>query len=373
MNTVRMLSRKDIEGYTRLVRSGYLEAELEGIHYSAYSKPYENLMEWLIKIPTWGLFNENNVLIAALSLQFGWHRCDKDIRKTGLILFRHGVVAPYFKGQGCFQYLFRWIENNILKRVMRANSVFLETNMRFSKFEHLYLKKLGMRISDKYECNSGCILLEKDYKYNFVPDTMDYDDTYDFFDLVIRMLTEKDYKEYCSLLRIGSRSSLAEGIDYSFGHVTEEKCHKMLIELPTWGLFGASGQLVCVGSFEFPWQLTCSNKQRKHVFLRHGVMLKNYYKDLIKSNKLELYRRNWNCHVFNAGARFSLYNLLLGYIIDYYLLNMLKCNIIFSDTAYGSQAMNIETRDWGMEIIEHIYSYKSTPHAVLLKKHFAYE
>lgn len=373
MNSVRLLSRKDIEKYVRLIKSGYLEAELEGVHYGTYLKTREELIEWLIKIPTWGLFNDKNMLIAALSLQFGWHRASKKDTKNKIILFKHGVVAPGFKGNGNFQYLFRWIENNIVKRVLRANSVFLETDLRFSKSEDLYIKRLGFHVSQQYECKDGCTLLEKSYKYDFLPDAIDCDDTFRFLDLTIRMLTEEDYKEYWLVLYEGSKSSLAEGIDYSFGHFAEDECRRFLIELPTWGLFNIHGQLISVMSCEFPWQLTCSNKQRAHVLLRQGVMQKKYYRYLIKSKKLELYKNNWNCRVFNKNARFSLYNVLCDYVIGHFLVDMLKCTIIFSDTAYGSQAMNIEIKDWGMEIVEHIYSYKSTPHAVLLRKNFIYE
>lgn len=373
MNNVRLLSRKDIEAYIRLIRLGYLEAEREGVHYSAFSKSREELMEWLIKTPTWGLFNEKNMLIGALSLQFGWNRKGKKDLKKGMILLKHCVVLAGFKNKGNFQYLFRWVENNIIKRILRANSVFVETDFGFNKSVRLYVDKLGFSVLDKHQRQDGCMVLEKKYLYDCVPEAFDYDDVYRFLDISIRPLTEKDAKEFCAVLHEGSRSSVAEGIDYSFGHFTEEECYKRLIELPTWGLFGDSNQLVAVGSFEFPWQLTYKNKTRKHVLVCQTVVLKSFYRHLIKTKMLDKYIQNYRYRLFKPELKFSLFSYLWDYLIGFYLVEMLKCTTIYNDTAYGSQAMNVEINDWGMEIVEHIYSYNSTPHAVLTKMDFTYE
>lgn len=368
MNKVRLLTRKDIEAYVRLIKLGYLEVEAEGIHYGTYLKSREDLMRWLIKVPTWGLFNDKGLLIASLSIQFGWNRKDN---KNGIIVLKHGVVLSGFKGCGYFSFLFSWIETNIIKRILRANSLYLETNRCFLKFRDLYLKKFGFYIAKEFKEN--VVVLRKDYTYKYVSKALSFDDTFKFCDLSIRMLTENDSEQYYNVLREGSKSSLSEGIDYSFGHFSKEKCYEELIKLPTWGIFGNNGQLVAVASIEFPWQLTCSNKKRRHVFLRQAAVLKSFYKYLIRTQRMSKYKDNYTYRLFRKNVKFSFYSMLTDYLMSHYLIEMFKCTVIFTDTAYGSQAMNTQVRDWDMEIVEHIYTYRSTSHAVVLRRKFVYE
>lgn len=371
MSNIRMLNKNDINAYERLIKKGYVEAELQGIHYSAFRKSREELLRWLAQVPTWGLFNDNGLLIAGLSLQFAWHR---EKRIENIIFMKHVAVMPCYKDSGYFTKLFSWVENNILRRTLRANAVYIETSTKFSKFELLYIKRLDFCISDKYKGDNGCVVIEKHYDYDHVPEAIDYNDDYNHLDMKVSMLTEKHAKEYCLLLHEGSKSSRAEGIDFSFGHMTEAECRKWLIEVPTCGIFSREGKLISVGSLEFPWQTTCTSKTRRHPLTRQATVLASYYKQLIKEKRINYYKNNIFYKYLNKGRnKFSLHMLIWDYLIGFYLVEMLRCPIVYSDVAYKSQAMNIEINEWGFKITEHIYSYSSTPHAVILQRNFVYE
>lgn len=370
--TIRQLRKTDIDSYVRLIKNGYREAEQQGIHYSAYRKSREELMKWLINVPTWGLFSDKGVLVSSLSLQFAWNR-SREERKDDMVMLKYGAVLPGYKGKGCFSSLFRWLERNILQRMLRLDAIYIETNPKLAKFDGLYMKALGFHISDRYHGTNGCVVIVKEYTYDCVPDAVDYDESVEYLDFTARLLTEKNVKEYRELLRMaGERNRLKTGTDLSSAHYTEEECRYWLVNTSVFGIFDEHNVLVYTSCTEFPWQLPCREKKRLYPYFRQSAILDDYYKSL-GMEKLRHYRNNISYRwMFKDSRKFSLHHIMDDYMMGGEA-DMFRFGVSYLDCAYGSTNYRFNQHEAGFETVEHIYNYSSAPHYVLMRRKFRHE
>lgn len=103
----RQLLLTDQPAYQALIQSAYQSINQNVVSFDAAYESTEDNIRWLKTVPTFGLFNEEGILVSSVSLRFPWGP------EPGPKIYPHiGRLATHadYKGQGYARMTFEYIE-----------------------------------------------------------------------------------------------------------------------------------------------------------------------------------------------------------------------------------------------------------------------
>lgn len=139
--TYRQLQEEDAEEYYDVLHRSYQTDRQYPISFSAMDATLEDEILWLRQEPTYGLFAEGK-LVSAISLRMPWgsHPGPKIAPHIGQF-----ITDPQRAHQGYARKLLAWVEQEILKKQLKAPFVTLGTADAHPWLKEMYLH-LGFRI-----------------------------------------------------------------------------------------------------------------------------------------------------------------------------------------------------------------------------------
>ena len=119
----RQLTVEDAEIYFDVLHRSYQMDRQYPISFSAMDATLEDEKRWLATQPTYGWF-EGGKLISAISLRMPWggHPGPKALPHIGQF-----ITDPDFAHQGYAKKLLHWVEEEVLKKQLKAPAVTLGT------------------------------------------------------------------------------------------------------------------------------------------------------------------------------------------------------------------------------------------------------
>ena len=139
--TYRQLQEEDAAEYYDVLHRSYQTDRQYPISFSAIDATLEDEIRWLQQEPTYGLFVEGK-LISAISLRMPWggQPGPKALPHIGQF-----ITDPDFTHQGYAKKLLHWVEEEVLKKQLKAPAVTLGTADTHPWLKTMYLH-LGFRI-----------------------------------------------------------------------------------------------------------------------------------------------------------------------------------------------------------------------------------
>lgn len=130
----RSLTVQEGEVYYQVLHEGYQSDRAYPISFSAMDATREEVLKWLLQVPTYGWFQEGR-LVSAISLRMPWGPFPgpKKVPHIG-----HFVTHPDFKHRGYAGKLLHAVEEKVLKEQLKAPSVTLGTAENHPWLEAMY-------------------------------------------------------------------------------------------------------------------------------------------------------------------------------------------------------------------------------------------
>ncbi|AMB99828.1 hypothetical protein AWM75_07550 [Aerococcus urinaehominis] len=132
----RRLSLENHQDYYQLVHAAYSQIETPGVSFQAISASQEEMSDWLVNVPTYGMFVDQ-VLVACVSLRLPWGP------QPGYDIYPHiGRLAthPAYAGRGYASQIYHWLEAEIVVKQLASPYLTLGTAANDSRLVKMYEK-----------------------------------------------------------------------------------------------------------------------------------------------------------------------------------------------------------------------------------------
>ena len=141
MAYARQLTVEDAEIYFAVLHRSYQTDRQYPISFSAMDATLEDEKQWLATQPTYGWF-EGEKLISAISLRMPWggHPGPKALPHIGQF-----ITDPDYAHQGYAKKILHWVEEEVLKKQLKAPAVTLGTADTHPWLKAMYLH-LGFQV-----------------------------------------------------------------------------------------------------------------------------------------------------------------------------------------------------------------------------------
>ncbi|MCD8220857.1 MAG: GNAT family N-acetyltransferase [Clostridiales bacterium] len=162
MNTFRLLNEEDGRVWYRILHESYQSLANMGISFEAITAQEEKALKWLRDNPTYGLFDEGE-LVASATLRMPWgpQPGPRPVPHIGWI-----VTRPEKKHQGYSRKLLAKLEEEVLKKQLKLPYVTLGTALEHPWLADYY-RSLGFKVFDTVQLpdkKHHTLFLKKDLK-----------------------------------------------------------------------------------------------------------------------------------------------------------------------------------------------------------------